>query len=52
MHFITFSRKMGTNGTEIARRVAEKLGYKFFDTEAIERAAKEMGVLESVKESG
>ena len=37
MHFITFSRKMGTNGTEIARRVAEKLGYKFYDTEAIEQ---------------
>jgi cytidylate kinase len=51
MRFITFSRKMGSNGTEVARRVAEKMGYKFFDTEAIERAAKEMGVLESVKEA-
>ena len=50
MHFITFSRKMGTNGTEIARQVAEKLGYHFYDTEAIERAAREMGFLESVKE--
>jgi cytidylate kinase len=50
MRFITFSRKMGSNGTEVARQVAETLGYKFFDTEAIERAAKEMGVLGSVKE--
>ena len=50
MHFITFSRKMGTNGTEIARRVAEKLGYKFYDTRAIDEAAGEMGFLESVKE--
>src|SRR4030042_6208046 len=50
MHFITFSRKMGTNGTEIARRVAEKMGYNFYDTEAIENAAREMGFLENVKE--
>jgi cytidylate kinase len=50
MHFITFSRKMGTNGTEIARQVAEKLGYHFYDTDAIEKAARDMGFLESVKE--
>jgi cytidylate kinase len=50
MHFITFSRKMGANGSEIARQVAEKLGYNFYDTEAIEKAAREMGFLESVKE--
>jgi len=50
MHFITFSRKMGANGTAIAKRVAEKLGYKFYDTEAIEGAARQMGILESVKE--
>lgn len=49
MHFITFSRKMGTNGSEIARKVADKLGYKFYDTEAIDKAAVEMGFLESVK---
>jgi cytidylate kinase len=50
MHFITFSRKMGTNGTEIAKQVATNLGYKFFDTEAIDNAAREMGFLKSVKE--
>jgi cytidylate kinase len=50
MHFITFSRKMGANGSEIARQVAEKLEYNFYDTEAIEKAAREMGFLESVKE--
>jgi cytidylate kinase len=50
MYFITFSRKMGTNGTEIARRVADNLGYQFYDTEAIESAAREMGFLENVKE--
>ncbi|HSB06709.1 MAG TPA: cytidylate kinase family protein [Thermodesulfobacteriota bacterium] len=50
MYFITFSRKMGTNGSEIARRVAEHLGYSFYDTEAIENTAQEMGFLEDVKE--
>src|SRR4030042_5923811 len=50
MHFITFSRKMGTNGTEIARRVDEKMGYNFYDTEAIENAAREMGFLENIKD--
>src|SRR4030042_4363767 len=49
MYFITFSRKMGTNATEVARQVAEKLGYQLYDTEAIENAAQEMGFLESVK---
>jgi cytidylate kinase len=50
MHFITFSRKMGTDGAEIAKQVAMNLGYKFFDTEAIDNAAREMGFLKSVKE--
>jgi cytidylate kinase len=50
MYFITFSRKMGTNGSEIARQVADQLGYGFYDTEAIENAAREMGFLEDVKE--
>jgi cytidylate kinase len=39
---------MGTNGSEIARRVAEELGYRLYDTEAINAAAQDMGVLESV----
>jgi len=50
MYFITFSRKMGTNGSEIARRVADQLRYNFYDTEAIEGAAQEMGFLKDVKE--
>ena len=50
MYFITFSRKMGTNGSEIARRVADQVGYNFYDTEAIEEAAQEMGFLPDVKE--
>jgi cytidylate kinase len=50
MYFITFSRKMGTNGSEIAKRVANQLGYRLFDTEDIENTAREMGFLESVRE--
>ncbi len=50
MYIITFSRKMGTNGTEIARRVATELQYSFYDTEAIDSAAREMGFLNDVKE--
>ena len=50
MYFITFSRKMGTDGSEIARRVANQLGYNFYDTDAIENTAREMGFLEDVKE--
>ena len=34
MHFITFSRKYAAGGTEVARKVAEKLGYRFYDTDA------------------
>ena len=50
MQFITLTRKMGTGGSEIARRVARQLGYAFYDTEAIEAAAQEMGFLGDVKE--
>ena len=50
MHFVTFSRKMGAGGEEIARQVARRLGYKFYDTALIDEAAREMGFLESVQE--
>ncbi len=48
MKLITFTEKMGTNGSEVARQVAKKLGYKIYDTEAINNMAQEMGFLESV----
>ena len=51
MYFITFSRMMGAHGPEIARRVADQLGYNFYDTEAIEKVAREMGFLKDVKEA-
>ena len=51
MYFITFTRKMGANGSEIARRVANELRYSLYDTEAIENTAREMGFLKDVKEA-
>jgi cytidylate kinase len=50
MKWITLSRKLGTNGSQIAGRVARDLGYRFYDTEAINETAREMGVLDSVRE--
>lgn len=49
MNFITFSRKMGASGSEVAQRVADQLGYKFHDTETIEKMAREMGFLKDVR---
>ena len=51
MYVITFTRKMGTNGSEIARRVANELQYGLYDTEAIEATAREMGFLKDVREA-
>jgi len=50
MHFITFTRKLGAGGTQVARQTAERLGYRFYDTEAIEAAAQELGFLQDVRE--
>jgi cytidylate kinase len=50
MNWITVSRKMGTHGSDIAKRVASELGYRFYDTDAISHMAQELGVLESVRE--
>jgi cytidylate kinase len=50
MYYITFSRKMGTKGTEVAKLVAEKLQYDFYDTECIEKKAAEMGFLDDIRE--
>jgi cytidylate kinase len=50
MYFITFSRKMGTRGTEIAKIVATKLQYNLYDTEDIENKAEEMGFLDDIRD--
>ena len=51
MYVITFTRKMGANGSEIARRVANELQYSLYDREAIENTAREMGFLKDIKEA-
>lgn len=50
MHFITFSRRYGAGGGEVARKVAEKMGYRLYDTDAIEYKAGELGFKEDIKE--
>lgn len=50
MYFITFSEKLGSQGRDVAKRVSDQLGYHFYDTEAIENTAKEMGFAQDVKE--
>jgi cytidylate kinase len=50
MKWITVSRKMGTHGSDIAKRVASELGYRFYDTEAINQMAQELGVLDSIRQ--
>jgi cytidylate kinase len=41
---VTFSNQMGANGAAIARAVAEKLHYRYYDWEVISQAAAEAGV--------
>lgn len=40
---ITISREFGSGGRTIAREVAERLGYNFYDKALVERIAKESG---------
>ena len=50
MKWITVSRKLGANGSEVARTVAGGLGYRFYDTAAIAAMAQRLGLADSVKE--
>jgi hypothetical protein len=44
VRMVTVSRQLGTNGEKIARCVADELGFRYFDDEVIQRAAKVAGV--------
>lgn len=44
---ISISREHGTNGKEIARRVAEKLGMKFYDKEEMKKYALSHSLIEN-----
>ena len=43
---ITVSREFGSGGRSIGKLVAEKLGYDYYDSELVERVAKETGFSE------
>lgn len=40
---ITISRQFGSGGRTIGKKIAEKLGYEFYDKEIIEKVAEESG---------
>ena len=41
---ITISRQMGAGGAEVARRVAEELGWRLVDNELVDRVAARAGI--------
>ena len=43
-NIITISRQFGSGGREIGEKVAEKLGYKFYDKEIIEKLSEKTGL--------
>lgn len=50
MRAITISRLYGSGGGEVARRVAQRLGWQLIDHEAIVRVAHELGITEEEAE--
>lgn len=53
---VTISREFGSGGREIGKRLADKLGFKYYDREVITEIAKETGMSEeyinSISEKG
>lgn len=47
---VTISREFGSGGRTIGKLVADKLGYKFFDTEIIDRVVEETGLSREIVE--
>ena len=43
---ITISREFGSGGKEIGKRLADKLGYAFYDSKIIDLLVKETGMSE------
>lgn len=43
---VTISREFGSGGREVGKRLAEKLGYAYYDSEIISMLAKETGMSE------
>ena len=44
MRIITVSRQFGSGGRELGKRLAERLGWDYYDREIIERLAEEQGL--------
>ncbi len=50
---ITISRECGSGGRQIGKKLAEKLGYSYYDKELIDRVSKESGLAkEFIEEQG
>ncbi|MBR7000604.1 MAG: cytidylate kinase-like family protein [Lachnospiraceae bacterium] len=50
---ITISRECGSGGRQIGKKLAEKLGYAYYDKELIDRVAKESGLAKDfIEEQG
>ncbi len=50
-HIITISRAFGSGGSEIAGKLAEKLGIKYYDKDLLKRAAEESGMCHEIFEN-
>ena len=48
---ITIGRQYGSGGREIGQRLAEKLGFKCYDSELLDRAAKDSGMCQEIFEN-
>lgn len=50
-NIITIGRQFGSNGREIGHRLADKLGFSFYDKEILNEAAKNSGLSENILKS-
>lgn len=51
MHAITITREYGSGGGEIARRLAERLGWQLLDHQIVQRVAEKLGITEEEAEA-
>ncbi|MCU0484886.1 MAG: cytidylate kinase-like family protein [Anaerolineales bacterium] len=51
MAVITLSRQLESGGDEVARQLCEKLGYQYFDKQAMAQAGQELGLAAGVIQS-
>jgi len=50
-HIVTINRQFGSRGGEVGTKLAEKLGFEFYDRELIALAAKDSGFTETIFEN-